>query len=245
MSIMVVRLERRLVSRRVPWQTPNVDQLPFETFRRTISESKYSQTHEKSSSAVSLLYRRERIRMYLRQWTLSFQSTLPLLQKEMSTLAGHSKQSTSQFIAQHEELIFLARESLEQESSPPDEQRKRKLSHEWASYIDLRIIPVIPTSLVQSKLKNDTMLRNGRRSVPRLCNEIKNVLSVAVNNRSWSFEWFSISARVFRSSRVQHYRFQRTRQRLEKCRECSSEHFDVLLVTVLFSIFIDNRLDAQ
>jgi hypothetical protein len=72
----------------------------------------------------------ERIRMHLRQCMLCFQSTLPVLQKEISTLASRSKQSTSQFIAQHEELIFLARDTLEQETNPPDEQRKRKRSHE-------------------------------------------------------------------------------------------------------------------
>ncbi len=59
---------------------------------------------------------------------------MPILQKDLLQLARQSKQSTSQFIAQHEELIFLSRDILENEMSPTkedlNENGKRKLSDE-------------------------------------------------------------------------------------------------------------------
>jgi hypothetical protein len=62
------------------------------------------------------------------------QSTLPLLQKDLLQLARQSKQSISQFLAQHEELLFLSRDILENDISPSKEQLnengKRKLSDE-------------------------------------------------------------------------------------------------------------------
>ncbi|CAF3671641.1 unnamed protein product [Rotaria sordida] len=71
----------------------------------------------------------------LRPFALPFlKSTLPLLQKDLLQLARQSKQSTSQFIAQHEELIFLSRDVLENDLSPSKEQLnengKRKLSND-------------------------------------------------------------------------------------------------------------------
>ncbi|CAF3885987.1 unnamed protein product [Adineta steineri] len=73
----------------------------------------------------------------LRPFALPFlKSTLPLLQKDLSQLAHHSKQSTSQYLAQNEDLIFLARDVLDKSNSPSitnfkeqiNEKKKRKLS---------------------------------------------------------------------------------------------------------------------
>ncbi|CAF4517553.1 unnamed protein product [Rotaria socialis] len=71
----------------------------------------------------------------LRPFALPFlKSTLPLLQTDLLQLARQARQSTSQFIAQHEELIFLSRDALENESNPAKEQLnengKRKLSND-------------------------------------------------------------------------------------------------------------------
>ncbi|CAF0937835.1 unnamed protein product [Didymodactylos carnosus] len=67
----------------------------------------------------------------LRPFALPFlKSTLPLLQKDILHMARHSKQSTAQFISQHEDLIFLPREILETNAKELNENGKRKLNED-------------------------------------------------------------------------------------------------------------------
>lgn len=76
----------------------------------------------------------------LRPFALPFlKSTLPHLQKDLSQLAYQSKQTTSQYIAQHEEFILLPRDILERSNSPSKEQinenGKRKSSDEYVFFL--------------------------------------------------------------------------------------------------------------
>ncbi|CAF1132504.1 unnamed protein product [Adineta steineri] len=79
----------------------------------------------------------------LRPFALPFlKSTLPLLQKELSQIARQSKQTISQFIVQHEDLILLSRDTLENDVTQPKEQLnengKRKLADDSSNELDER-----------------------------------------------------------------------------------------------------------
>ncbi|CAF4038175.1 unnamed protein product [Rotaria sp. Silwood2] len=64
----------------------------------------------------------------LRPYALPFlKSTLPLLQKDLSQLARQSKQSTSQYLAQHEEFILLPRDLIERSTSPSISNSKEQI----------------------------------------------------------------------------------------------------------------------
>ncbi|CAF0948786.1 unnamed protein product [Rotaria sordida] len=65
----------------------------------------------------------------LRPFALPFlKSTLPLLQKDLSQLARQSKQSTSQYLAQHEEFILLPRDMIERSTSPSISNSKEQIN---------------------------------------------------------------------------------------------------------------------
>ncbi|CAF3653972.1 unnamed protein product [Rotaria sp. Silwood1] len=55
------------------------------------------------------------------------ESTLPLLQKDLLQLARQSKQTTSQYLAQHEEFILLPRDIIERSTSPSISNSKEQI----------------------------------------------------------------------------------------------------------------------
>ncbi|CAF3628568.1 unnamed protein product [Rotaria sp. Silwood1] len=64
----------------------------------------------------------------LRPFALPFlKSTLPLLQKDLLQLARQSKQTTSQYLAQHEEFILLPRDIIERSTSPSISNSKEQI----------------------------------------------------------------------------------------------------------------------
>ncbi|CAF0798562.1 unnamed protein product [Adineta ricciae] len=113
----------------------------------------------------------------LRPFALPFlKSTLPILQKEMSELARQSKQSVSQYIVQNEELIFLSRDILENELSPPkepiNENGKRKFSD------DLNEVEERPyatkRAVVNHRMYQNTIRRDKDRSFSSYLREYTN-----------------------------------------------------------------------
>ena len=111
--------EQRALSRRIPCESPSDNEFPTATFRLAIPQGKTRATAADGLNSPSRL----------------FQSTLPLLQKDLAHLARQSKQSTSQYLAQHEDLILLPRDALETPGSHPStanahENGKRKLADE-------------------------------------------------------------------------------------------------------------------
>ncbi|CAF0873375.1 unnamed protein product [Adineta ricciae] len=113
----------------------------------------------------------------LRPFALPFlKSTLPILQKELSELARQSKQSVSQYIVQNEELIFLSRDILENELSPPkeplNENGKRKFSD------DLNEVEERPyatkRAVVNQRMYQNTIRRDKDRSFSSYLREYTN-----------------------------------------------------------------------
>ncbi|CAF3425899.1 unnamed protein product [Rotaria socialis] len=96
----------------------------------------------------------------LRPFALPFlKSTLPLLQSDLSQLARQSKQSSSHYLAQHEELILLPRDILERSASPSIPPVKEQMNNDNTK-----------RKLPDDAHEHDERSYSGKRSAPNLNN---------------------------------------------------------------------------